>query len=146
MPLVTENSTVNDVGPSDLIVALAQQPQPPSSIIHQPSVQELIKHPLDQPLLPPSAKALGKRPERVLSSIPLAPSPLNPKSKSKPNGKAGTGDDKEQKRRVMPVRSRRGGGGIVGSSAVDVMILESQQRTGRYHNFFCRFFVDSFGL
>lgn len=82
----------------------------------------------------PSAKALGKRPERGGSSNELGnrdPRPPVSRGKNeKKREKATEINVDESKRRVMPMRSRRGGPGV-GSSAVDTMILESQQRSGK---------------
>ncbi|KAG8969726.1 hypothetical protein FRC03_001071 [Tulasnella sp. 419] len=77
-----------------------------------------------------SVKALGKRKEG--SNAPHAPSPLNPDTSKPPTSRKSKAepkkDDAETKKRVMPMRQRRGGPGV-GSSAVDMMIMESQRRT-----------------
>lgn len=101
-------------------------------------------HEHSPPPHPPSAKALGKRRAQETEIIADHQPPngvvLKPiKSKGTKNtskkGKKGVHAKEEEKeatttqRRVQPARSRRGGPGI-GSSAVDVMILESHQRAG----------------
>lgn len=100
----------------------------------------------------PSLKALGKRPERQAEQnqpqqqelpasdvrttadiVQIAP-PLSkppPKKKSKVGNHGQTekaAPEEATKRRVLPQRNRRGGPGV-GSSAIDTMILDSQQKT-----------------
>ncbi|KAG8909117.1 hypothetical protein FRC01_007119, partial [Tulasnella sp. 417] len=117
--------------------------EPPDSAVESPSR--------------PSLKALGKRPEQqaeqnqpqqpeppasdvqtasnVVQSAPsLSKPPPKKKSKAAIHGQTEKAAPEEvTKRRVLPQRNRRGGPGI-GSSAIDAMILESQQKA--YENQF----------
>ncbi|KIO26977.1 hypothetical protein M407DRAFT_23803 [Tulasnella calospora MUT 4182] len=125
------------------------------------SVSSHMSEPPDSAAEPPSRpslKALGKRPERqaeqnqpqqpelpassdvqtasnvVKSAPPLSKPPPKKKSKAANHGQTEkTAPEEVTKRRVLPQRNRRGGPGV-GSSAIDAMILDSQQKA--YENQF----------
>lgn len=119
-----------------------------------PSTSSHMSDPPDSAAEPnrPSLKALGKRPERqaeqnqpqqqelpasdvrttadiVQIAPPLSKPPPKKKSKVGSHGQTEKAAPEEAtKRRVLPQRNRRGGPGV-GSSAIDTMILDSQQKT-----------------
>lgn len=100
----------------------------------------------------PSLKALGKRPERRVeqsqleeenvsvsaghtaddaaeSTPTLSKPPAKKKSRLGINASGGKAAPEEAtKRRVLPQRNRRGGPGV-GNTAIDAMILDSQQKS-----------------
>lgn len=99
-----------------------------------PSVSSEVIVP--HPARPLSSKALGKR-RAVADDDPSANAPHpRPKKKAKEademsHSQKGAKPEEATKRRVLPVRQRRGAQGI-GNSAVDEMILERYQRSGQY--------------
>ncbi|KAG8896749.1 hypothetical protein FRB99_008679 [Tulasnella sp. 403] len=104
-----------------------------SSTAAKPPVEPPSTFPFVSNLPTPSLKALGKQPERhIVSDGAVVDSQSKHSAKTKGDQtkekKREKPTDEPAKRRVLPARTRRGGPGI-GSSAVDVMILESQQRS-----------------